>query len=144
MQLNAYLMYDGNCREAFEFYERALGARNAGVSTYGDMPDADPGMPAAQRDRVIHVRLEHPDGWVLMGSDMPPGMPYQGIEGVSMSLQVGSAAEGDRVYAALLEGGGEATMPMGETFWAERFGMLKDRFGLNWMVNFDGAKAKAA
>ena len=134
MQLNAYLIFNGNCREAFEFYAKALGAKIAAISTYGDMPGRSGDFPASELHRVLHVRLEHPE-WVLMGSDSHPKMGYAGMEGISLSLQAGSAAEVDRLFDALSPGG-TVTMPPDRTFWSERFCMFKDRFGVDWMVNF--------
>jgi len=140
MQLNAYLIFNGNCREAFEFYEKALGAKIAAISSYGDMPGGSGDFPENERHRILHVRLEHPN-WVLMGSDSHPNMGYAGMEGISLSLQCTSVAEVDRLFTALSPGG-TVTMPPDKTFWSERFCMFKDRFGVDWMVNFDGdAKA---
>jgi PhnB protein len=133
MELNTYLMFGGNCREAFEAYEQALGARIVAISTYGESPGGE-NTPAQDRDKIMHVRLQG-DGWVLMGSDDCKG-PYKGIEGCSQAVNVASVAEAERVFAALADGG-TVTMPLDKTFWAERFGMLKDRFGVGWMVNFD-------
>jgi PhnB protein len=134
-------MFNGNCREAFEFYARALGAKIAAISSYGDMPGGGGEFPEGERHRILHVRLEHPD-FVLMGSDTHPAMGYAGIEGVSLSIQASSAAELDKLFAALGEGG-QVTMPPDRTFWSERFCMFKDRFGADWMINFEG-DAKAA
>ncbi len=139
MQINAYLTFDGNCRQAFEQYARVLGATITMVSTFGESPAAAH-VPAAAHDQLIHVRIER-DGWVLMGSDSG-GMPYQGIHGVSVSVNVDSADEAERVFNGLSDGG-KVTMALGKTFWAERFGMLVDRFGAAWMVNFEGQGAQA-
>ena len=141
MQLNAYLIFNGNCREAFEFYAQALDAKIAAITTYGEMPGGSGEFPAGERHRILHVRLEHPN-WVLMGSDSHPNMGYDGMAGISLSLQLASVAEVDRLFAAL-SGGGQVTMPPDRTFWSERFCMFKDRFGVDWMLNFDG-NAKAA
>ena len=91
--------------------------------------------PPEHRDRIIHVRLVAGDN-VLMGGDVPPGAPVP--QGFSLSIQVDSVQEADRIFNALVEGG-RTTMPLGPTFWAERFGMLVDRFGTPWMVNYEGA-----
>jgi PhnB protein len=96
------------------------------------MPGEQP-PPAEHADRVMHAYLVHQD-FSLMAGDTPPGVPYQGIQGVSMTLSYPTAAEGQRVFAALAEGG-KVTMPLGETFWAESFGMLIDRFGTPWAIN---------
>jgi PhnB protein len=136
MQLNPYLMFNGNCREAFEFYAKALGAKIATISTYGDMPGERGGITGADLARIMHVRLEHPD-FVLMGSDTHPAMGYAGIAGVSLSIQCGSAAELDGLFAALQDGG-KVSMAPDRTFWSERFCMFEDRYGVDWMLNFEG------
>jgi PhnB protein len=131
-QLNAYLAYDGTCAEVMKFYARVLDAKLEALITYGQMPGEQP-PPAEHADRVMHAYLVHKD-FSLMAGDTPPGMPYQGIQGVSMTLSYPTAAEGKRVFAALADGG-KVTMPLSETFWAESFGMLIDRFGTPWAVN---------
>ena len=134
-QLHAYLAYDGNCADAMKFYARVLGAKLDALITYGQMPadSSDQPMPAEFADRVMHAYLVHKD-FALMAGDTPPGEQYKGIQGVSMTLSYPTAAEGRRVFAALAEGG-TVTMPVSETFWADSFGMLIDRFGTPWAVN---------
>lgn len=139
--IHPYLHFDGTCEEAFKHYERVLGARCTGLSRYRDMPqepanppteDCAP-MPPEAMDRVINVELRV-GALVLMGSDVPPGMATpQG--GCSVSIQVDDPAEAERLFAGLMEGDSNIMMPMGETFWARRFGMGTDRFGTPWMVN---------
>jgi PhnB protein len=131
-QLNAYLAFDGTCAEAMKFYARVLDAKLDALITYGQMPSDEP-APPEHADRIMHAYLVHKD-FALMAGDSPPGVPHQGIQGVTMTLTYPTAAEGQRVFAALLEGG-SVTMPLGETFWAESFGMLVDRFGTPWAVN---------
>jgi len=131
MQLNPYLIFNGQCRAAFEFYERVLGGKITGMQTQGDSPMADQ-TPAAQRDAILHARLEVGDE-VLMGSDSGPE-PVEKTQGFSVSLTVEKAPDADRIFNALAEGG-KVNMPIQETFWATRFGMLVDRFGIPWMVN---------
>lgn len=138
-QLNAYLAFDGNCAEAMKFYARVLDAKLEALITYGEMPDAPPVAPA-DADRIMHAYLVHKD-FTLMAGDTPPGVPYKGINGVSMTLTYPTAAEGKRVFAALAEGG-TITMPLGETFWTEAFGMLVDRYGTPWGIN-GGMKPRA-
>jgi PhnB protein len=135
MKIVPYLGFDGDCAEAFRLYERVLGGRIELLMTYGESPMGAE-VPADQKDRVMHVRLVAGDQ-VLMGGDAPPGSQAK-AQGFCISLQVESAAEADRIFGAL-EAGGQATMPLGPTFWAERFGMLVDRFGTPWMVNYEGA-----
>ena len=131
MQLNPYLTFNGNCAEAFKFYEKALGAKVVMMMTYGDTPaakDCAPGMS----DKVIHARMTI-DGQVVMASDAPAGR-YSTPQGTVLNLGVKEPAEAERIFQALSDGA-TITMPIGETFWAKRFGMLTDRFGTPWMVN---------
>ena len=128
MEISPYVMFDGQCREAFTAYKAILGGE-LHLVTYGDAP---PGQgPPQPPDHVMHARLEA-KGAVLMASDGPDG--DAGKDNVWISLTVDDAAEAERIYGALAEGG-NVVMPIGETFWALRFGMLKDRFGVSWMVN---------
>jgi PhnB protein len=135
-QLNAYLAFDGNCAEAMRFYERALGGKMNGMMTVGQSPMAEQ-MPPGSGDRIMHSELKL-DGGVLMAADtMQCGEgspPYEGIKGVSLALTFSSAAEAAAAFGKLGEGG-KVTMPLDKTFWAETFGMLTDRFGVNWIIN---------
>ncbi len=129
MKINAYLNFNGNCEAAFRFYESCLGGQIVMMMTHGDSPiEAPPGW----EKMIIHARLIVGDA-VLMGSDAPPDQ-YNGAHGFSVSVVVDTAEEADRVFAALSEGG-SVHMPIGETFWAVRFGMLIDKFGIPWMIN---------
>src|SRR5262245_56174378 len=120
MQWNPYLAFDGRCKEAFEFYERCLGGKIAAMISYADTPHG-PDVPADQRGRIMHARLVAGDQ-VLMGGDAPPGVPHEGVKGCSVAVQVKTPDEAERLFAALREGG-TVQMPIGETFWAVRFGM---------------------
>jgi PhnB protein len=137
MQLNPYLSFDGRCETAFKFYERCLGGKIVAMMSYGDTPMAET-MPADWRGKIAHARLVVGDK-VLMGGD---GMPncYETPKGFSVTLGFEDPAEADRVFAALMENG-TARMPIQETFWAHRFGMLVDQFGTPWMVNCEKAMA---
>jgi PhnB protein len=132
MQMSAYLFFDGNCEEAFAFYRKVLGGEIPMTSRYGEMPGSEE-QSAEVRNRVMHTRLVV-DGNVLMGSDSHPSQPNEGVKGFSIALGFDDPAEGERIFTALAEGG-KATMPMQETDWAARFGMLVDRYGIEWMVN---------
>jgi PhnB protein len=136
-QLNAYLSFDGQCAEAMNFYAEVLGGKLDALITYGDMPGDQP-CPASHAGRIMHAKLTHPD-FVLMGGDTPPGVLFEGMKGVMMTLTYDSVADAKRVFAALTEGG-TVTMPLGETFWTEAFGMVTDRYGTGWGVN-GGPKA---
>ena len=138
--LTPYLAFDGKTREAFRFYEQALGARIETMMSYADMPK----MPAAAEgcesgarptgDGVMHARLELPGGAMLFAGDTPPGMPYEGIKGVMLALQYDTVDQAQSAFHALAQGG-RVTMPLAPTFWAKTFGMVTDRFGVGWAVN---------
>ena len=135
MQLNPYLNFNGQCKAAFEFYAECLGGKIAAIFTHGETPAAEH-MPPEAHHLIMHARLEV-DGAVLMGSDAPPER-YEKPAGVYVSLQVDDPADAERIFHALVEGG-EVQMPIQETFWAVRFGMLVDRFGIPWMINCEKA-----
>lgn len=132
MQWNPYLAFNNQCKEAFEFYERCLGGKVVAMIPYVDTP-AKEHMPANTGARIMHARLVLGDQ-VLMGCDAHPEMPYDGIRGNDVAVQVETPAEAERLFAALSDGG-TVQMPIGETFWSVRFGMLTDRFGVPWMIN---------
>jgi len=133
MQLISYLHFNGNCRQAFEFYNAVLGGNIVATVTYGDMPGPEP-CPEATRNLVAHVRLIVGDA-VLMGSDSPPEM-YGKPDGLSITLMADNVEDADRLYTGLSDGG-NVFMPIQETSWAERFGMFTDKFGIPWMVCFE-------
>lgn len=132
MRLNPYLLFSGQCEAAFKFYERCLGGKIEAMITHAGTP-AEKQVPPEWRDKILHARLAVGDE-VLMASDAPPGR-QEAPKGFSVSLEVNSAAEAERVFQALAENG-TVRMPIQKTFWAERFGMLVDRFGIPWMINF--------
>jgi PhnB protein len=133
MQMNTYLQFNGNCQDAFRFYERCLGGRIEAMMTYRGTP-MEEHTPAGWRDKIIHACLAVGDRR-LMASDSPPDR-YQAPQGFHVSLHPTDPAEAERLFAALGEGG-IIQMPLEQTFWAARFGMLVDRFGTPWMVNCD-------
>lgn len=130
-QLNTYLFFDGNCADAMRFYERTLGGK-LDLMTHAQAPTAAQAPPGSG-DRIMHARLTI-DGGILMASDSMAGQPYKGMHGFSLALQYPTASDARRLFDAL-SAGGKVTMPMQNTFWAEAFGMLVDRFGTPWMVN---------
>ncbi len=131
MQLNPYLSFDGQCEAAFKFYERCLSGKITMLETYGNTPMAKE-MPPEVHKKIIHARLVAGDK-VLMGSDACCGR-YEKSQGFHVTIGVDSAVEAERVFKALSENG-TITMPLQETFWATRFGMLVDSFGIPWMIN---------
>jgi PhnB protein len=135
MQLNPYLTFNGQCEAAFKFYERCLGGKIIAMMTHVGTP-AEQHVPAEWRNKIMHARLTVNDE-VLMGSDAPPDH-YQQPKGISVALQIKSAADAERTFNALAENG-TIQMPIQETFWATRFGMLVDQFGIPWMINCEKA-----
>ncbi|MFQ5564619.1 MAG: VOC family protein [Parvularculaceae bacterium] len=131
MQLNAYLSFNGNCEEAFRYYEKHLGGKIEGMFPFEGSP-MEGDMPPDWKKKIMHASLRIGDE-VLMGADPPPAH-YSKPQGVSVSISVKDPAEAERIFAALADGG-EVAMPIAETFWAQRFGMVTDRFGAPWMVN---------
>ena len=130
MHLNTYLNYGGNCRQAFEFYEKHLGGKITMLSTHADVPDPS-GVPAEWRDAVLHARIEIA-GATVFGADVPPDR-FQPMRSAYLSLSVDSTRDAERIYALLIEGG-QVFMKMEETFFAHRFAMFRDRFGTSWML----------
>jgi PhnB protein len=128
MRLDVYLNYPGNCREAFRFYEEHLGAKMQMLMTHGEGPNAA-NLSPEQRNHVLHARLELANS-VIMGADIPNAEPMQSAY---LTLTSDTAEEAERVYALLSEGG-QIFMKMEKTFFANRFAMLRDKFGTSWML----------
>lgn len=135
MELTPYLNFNGDCAEAFRFYERVLGGKIVMMQTHGESPMKDQ-TPPDWRDKVLHARLIV-DGKFLMGSDAPPE-GYVAPQGLFVSVSVTSPADGERIFKALADGG-KVNMPFQKTFWSPGFGMAIDRFGTPWMVNTEPA-----
>ena len=135
MQLNPYLNFNGQCEAAFKFYERCLGGKIVFTMTYGESPMADK-VPAEWRKKILHVRLMVGDQ-ALMGADAPPEH-YEKPQGFSVSVGIDDPADAERIFHALAEKG-TVSMPIQKTFWAQRFGMLVDQFGIPWMINCEEA-----
>ena len=127
--IQAYLLFDGTCREAMNFYAEALGASVA-MHPFSGMPGG-----SADDDRVMHARLEM-DGAVLMASDCQKGMTVHAGDNFSVSLDCESVEEEQRIFAALSQGG-TVKMELQDTFWGSHFGMMTDRFGINWMLSYE-------
>jgi len=130
MRVTPYLFFDGRCEEALTLYADLLGGKVEAMMRYDGSPAAEH-VPAEMRDKVMHGCLSIGDQ-MLMASDAPT--EHQQPQGMSVSLHIDEPADAERVFAGLSEGG-TVTMPMEETFWAKRFGMVTDRFGTPWMVN---------
>lgn len=140
--VNPYLIFNGTCEEAFLFYKSVFGGEFPYIGKFKDMPPSDdPNSPppsAEEADRIMHVSLPIGNGGsVLMGSDSTSqsGDVKMG-DNVSLSINTESHAEADRLFNGL-SSGGTVKMPMEKTFWGAYFGMLVDKFGIHWMINFD-------
>ncbi len=135
MQMNTYLSFKGDCEAAFKFYEKVLGALPGAIFRYGGTPMGDQ-VQADWHDKIMHGSMTLGDQ-TLMGADMTPGQ-YEEPKGFSLSLHIKSTADAERIFNDLADGG-KVVMPLEKTFWAERFGMLVDRFGIPWLINCEGA-----
>ena len=140
MKLIPYLMFfNGDCREAFEFYAAALGGQLVAVVTYGDMPSApdQPPLPEEAKSQLAHVHLVA-GGASLMGGDSFMGCDgsekVDGRNDTTVNIDVETVEEAERVFAAL-SAGGNVQMPLMETSWSHCFGMFHDRYGKPWMIN---------
>ncbi|MBI3373305.1 MAG: VOC family protein [Betaproteobacteria bacterium] len=133
MQVQPYLFFDGRCEEALEFYKSTLGAKLEMLIRFKDSPEPpQPGMvPPGSDDKVMHACLRIGDSAVMASDGNCAGRPS--FQGFSLSLAAPDAAEADRLFAALGEGG-QVQMPMTKTFFSPRFGMVADRFGVSWMI----------
>ncbi len=147
--LTPYLSFRDNTREAFAFYEKALGAKIEAMMSYAEMPAPaapDAGCADGARadgDGIMHARLALPGGAMLFAGDTPPGMPYEGVKGVMLAVQYDSIDQAHSAFHALSQGG-RVTMPLAPAFWAKTFGMLTDRFGVSWAVNGEPIALAAA
>ena len=135
MQISPYLGFNGQCEEAFKFYEQVLGGKIEAMLPHEGTPAAEH-VPENWRSKIMHARLVI-DGQVLMGGDVPPDY-YQPPKGITISISLKDPAQAERIYNALSKDG-RVTMPFQETFWAVRFGMFVDRYGTPWMINCEKA-----
>jgi PhnB protein len=136
MQMNPYLSFKGECEAAFTFYADVLGGQVGAIFRYAGTPLAE-GVPAGWSEKVMHGSVMLGDQ-VLMGGDVARDH-YEAPKGFSLSLQIKDTAEAERVFQALVKDG-KVLVPLEKTFWAARFGMLVDRFGIPWMINCEGAE----
>lgn len=141
MKIHPYLNFNGKTEEAFRFYAQALGGTLTEIHRFGSMPShGGVELTPEQKNLVMHVGLELPDGQMIMASDVLEGMGPPHVEGnnISISVHPDSRQEADRIFNALADGG-TVTMPIADQFWGDYFGSLTDRFGINWMVNHSPA-----
>lgn len=133
MQIQPYLVYEGRCEEALEFYKKALGAEVLMLMRFKDNPEPPPGStpnPEIQ-NKVMHASIRIGDSTIMMSDGRCQSKPD--FQGFALTLSPSSEAEADRLFAALADGG-SVRMPLARTFFSPRFGMLADRFGVGWMV----------
>ncbi len=128
--MTPYLSFNGDCEVAFKFYEESLGGQLGAIFRYGGSPLANQ-VPEDWSDKVMHGSVTI-GGQVLMGGDVADS--YEEPKGFSLSLQIADIADAERVFRELAAGG-KVVMPLEKTFWAERFGMVVDRFGIPWLIN---------
>ena len=135
MQMNPYLSFKGDCEAAFNFYQQCLGAQPGPIFRYAGSPLANQ-VPADWSNKIMHASLTV-GGHTLMAADIAPDQ-YEQPKGFSLSLQIQSPADAKRIFHDLATGG-RVVMPLEKTFWAARFGMLIDRFGIPWLINCEGS-----
>jgi PhnB protein len=135
MQMNPYVNFNGQCEAAFKFYERCLDGQLGGIFRYAGTSLAGQ-VPAGWQDKVMHASVTI-GGQTLLGADVAPDR-YEEPKGFSLSLQMSKTTDADRIFQMLAKGGA-VVMPLEKTFWAARFGVLIDRFGIRWIINCEGA-----
>jgi len=140
--VNIYLTFNGNCEEAFKFYQSVFGGEFPYIGRFKDMPPGEGSkLNPGEENRIMHVSLPISKETTLMGSDTGGDWASGYIQGnnFSISIAAGSKEEAEKLFKGL-SAGGNVTMPLGKTFWSECFGMLTDKFGISWMMSFDEAK----
>ena len=136
VELSTYINFKGDCEAAFQFYERCLGATPGPMFRYAGTPLADQ-APPDWGDKIMHASVTI-GSHVLMGADIAPDR-YEAPNGFSLSLQLSDVGEAERIYREL-SANGRILTPLEKTFWAERFGVVVDRFGITWLINCDGSE----
>ena len=139
--INPYLLFNGNCETAFNFYKKVFGGEFRMVNRFRDMPPM-PGMeiPESEKNRIMHVSLPISKETILMGSDSNPAMGDVHIgQNISLAVNTETRAEADKIFTAL-SAGGKITLPIADAFWGSYFGMLVDPFGFTWMVSCEDKK----
>ncbi|HRV93300.1 MAG TPA: VOC family protein [Anaerolineae bacterium] len=139
--VNPYLNFSGNCEEAFNFYKSVFGGEFVMLMRFKDVPaeemDTEHQLPDSEGEKIMHVSLPVAQGTILMGSDVPSAMGTINFgNSFSIAISTDSEAEADAVFDGL-SAGGQITMPLDKTFWGAYFGMLTDKFGVQWMVSYD-------
>jgi PhnB protein len=135
MQMNTYVNFNGQCEAAFKFYEQCLGGQIGAIFRYAGTPLADQ-VPADWQDKVMHGSVTIGEQ-VLQGADVAPER-YEEPKGFSLSLQMKSTTQAEHIFHMLAKDG-SVVIPLEKTFWAARFGVIVDRFGLRWLINCEGS-----
>lgn len=138
ISLNSYLVFNGECRQAFDFYKTVFKAEYEHIATFGEMlQEGGEPLHEADKDKIMHVVLPIKDNFIMMGSDTHEnsGRVMMG-DNISLSINCETKDEATYFYNELSKNG-KQTMPIADTFWGAYFGMLTDAFGINWMINFD-------
>lgn len=134
--IEPYLIFNGNCEEAFAFYESVFGVKMRFISRYKDLPDAEKAnIPPADMNKILHTLLPVSDNVYIMGSDSPVNRKITFGDNVSLTLNAESEEEAKYLFEKLSEEG-NVTMPLQKTFWAELYAMITDKFGIHWMINY--------
>lgn len=140
--ISPYLTFNGNCEDAFSFYRSVFGGNFGYIGRFGEMPpmEGQPPIQESERNKIMHVSLPISEETVLMGSDSSDAFGHSTNVGnnFSISINATSQPDADRLYNGLAAGG-QQTMPMNKTFWGSYFGMLVDKYGIQWMVSYDEA-----
>lgn len=131
MTVQPYIFFDGRCEEALEFYQKAVGAKVEALMRFKENPDGTAHNPPGTDDKVMHANFRIGNTQIMASDGMAGGAPK--FDGFALTIHAKDEAEADRQFNALLQGG-EVTMPLAKTFFAVRFGMLRDKFGVHWMV----------
>lgn len=137
--VNIYLTFNGNCKEAFNFYRSVFGGEFGYVGRFGEMPPLEgmPPIPDNEKNKIMHISLPVSKETCLMGCDSSAAPGETTVAGNNFSITVNGndKAEADRLFSRLSEGG-KITLPMDHTFWGSYYGLFTDKFGINWMINF--------
>jgi PhnB protein len=136
--VNPYLTFDGNCLEAFNHYKKVFGGGFETKQHFKDEPGSK--HPPVEAEKIMHISLPLSKGYMLMGSDRPASIGKGSVgDNVSLSLDSDTKDDADRIFRGLAEGG-KITMPLAVTFWGSYFGMVNDKFGVQWMVSFSKSR----
>lgn len=138
-KINAYLTFEGNCEEAFNFYKSVFGGEFSSINRFNAMPPQEGmGIHTEDANKIMHITLPIGKEAVLMGSDTAGEWAGKTVFGtnITLSIHTDTKEEADRLFNEL-SAGGQPAMPMADTFWGSYYGMLTDKFGINWMISFD-------